>query len=154
MSPSSYSLNDFWPWSYRYNHTNTDSQPLIFELNPSVESQADPTSHSPITHSKSLHTPPNTCISCYSNFQSNTALQEHSKQAGHPSYECTCGSGFSRADSLNRHVRDFLPGTYPCTFCTRHVGNAAFKRKYHLTQHLKGYHKMGNETLRVLLQDG
>ncbi|CAG8960729.1 hypothetical protein HYFRA_00002265 [Hymenoscyphus fraxineus] len=103
------------------------------------------------THFQSPITP-NTCSSCYTVFGSNTSLQDHSKQSGHSSYKCTCGSGFSRIDSLNRHIRDFLPGIYACTFCTRHVGNNAFRRKYHLIQHLKGYHKMGRETLRVLVK--
>lgn len=79
-----------------------------------------------------------------------------------------CEAEFSRLDSLNRHIHDYVATTgnsqeageagsgaqdgaegimqgggrvFPCPYCSKYVDEKAFTRKYHLTQHLEGYHK-------------
>ncbi|KAH8663291.1 hypothetical protein BGZ61DRAFT_522982 [Ilyonectria robusta] len=83
------------------------------------------------------------CIECKESFSTKTALDLHGSQLGHSPFACTCGGRFSRSDVLARHVKSKEVGQpqYPCHFCNRHQGEAAFRRRDHLTQHLVQYHK-------------
>ena len=60
---------------------------------------------------------------------------------------CKCGEVFSRSDVLDRHLNGYVleTGKYPCLYCKRHRGEQSFKRKDHLTQHLRGYHHINND---------
>ncbi|KAM0815464.1 hypothetical protein AB5N19_01258 [Seiridium cardinale] len=39
---------------------------------------------------------------------------------------------------------------FPCTFCKSHRGNLGFRRRDHLVQHLRGYHKFDLEEINQI----
>ncbi|KAI1152973.1 hypothetical protein F4825DRAFT_416896 [Nemania diffusa] len=90
-----------------------------------------------------------TCAECNEIFSSAEQLREHAKGRKHSPYVCSCGVNFARNDVLRRHIASYLKenAKYPCTFCRRHRGKQAFRRKDHLVQHLQGYHKMDPEEI-------
>ncbi|KAI0802325.1 hypothetical protein GGR55DRAFT_454953 [Xylaria sp. FL0064] len=89
------------------------------------------------------------CAECNEAFQDETDLLKHAKYQKHSPYTCSCGIKFARNDVLLRHLKSFTKESakYPCTFCRRHRGKTAFRRRDHLVQHLKGYHKMEPEEI-------
>ncbi|KAI1353317.1 hypothetical protein F5Y01DRAFT_277587 [Xylaria sp. FL0043] len=89
------------------------------------------------------------CAECNEAFQSETELLKHAKNQKHSPYACSCGIKFARNDVLTRHLKSFTKESakYPCTFCKRHRGKTAFRRRDHLVQHLQGYHKMEPEEI-------
>jgi hypothetical protein len=87
------------------------------------------------------------CNECSEHFPHKSALDNHAKQTTHGAYACSCGVTFTRLDVLDRHIQTFNPKTfYPCTYCSKFSGLRAFTRRDHLTQHLRGYHKIENST--------
>ena len=83
-----------------------------------------------------------TCSQCNEVFRSVGRLECHASHEQHTPYMCKCGQRFSRSDVLDRHLSQFVleARKYPCDYCKRHKGESAFRRKDHLTQHLRGYH--------------
>lgn len=74
-------------------------------------------------------------------------LRTHAATTSHRSFNCvldTCNSTFTRDDSLRRHVlsKHLEMQRFPCTMCQKYTGQAAFKRKDHLTQHLRNCHEV------------
>ena len=74
-------------------------------------------------------------------------LQTHGTEALHTPYICVCGKKFSRHADLDRHYIQYIdmslyPG-FPCTYCKKYRGDKAFRRKDHLTQHIRNYHLIG-----------
>ncbi|KAF4636822.1 hypothetical protein G7Y89_g1270 [Cudoniella acicularis] len=109
-------------------------------------------------HCRLTFAAPNTCSKCFAHFRTNSALNNHAKITRHAAYKCTCQATFSRLDCLNRHVQDFVTGpgagAFPCRYCRKHIGDKAFTRKYHLAQHLRGYHKIETELLGTFILMG
>ncbi|KAJ3562280.1 hypothetical protein NPX13_g8621 [Xylaria arbuscula] len=89
------------------------------------------------------------CAECGEISKDESELVSHAKNKKHSPYACSCGVKFARINVLNRHVRSFLKESakYQCTFCKRHRGKNAFRRRDHLVQHLRGYHKMDPEEI-------
>jgi len=87
------------------------------------------------------------CDECNQAFSSDHGLSSHGGRQQHSPYACKCTQKFSRLDVLQRHLSKYQPGqpTYPCSRCKRHTGDKGFKRKEHLTQHLRNYHHIGLE---------
>ena len=82
------------------------------------------------------------CHECFEHFPHKSALDKHATQTQHGGYACGCGGTFTRLDSLDRHIQTSESKTfYPCNYCSK-----VFTRPDHLTQHLRGYHKMENLT--------
>ncbi|KZL68713.1 CROL alpha [Colletotrichum tofieldiae] len=90
---------------------------------------------------------PLTCVECKVKFRYNSKLQEHAIEAQHSPYSCVCGKTFARLDVLNRHLDSLGTGLpkFPCQFCKRHRGKDGFRRRDHLLQHVRGYHKFEAE---------
>ncbi|KAN0099238.1 hypothetical protein V8E51_013013 [Hyaloscypha variabilis] len=87
------------------------------------------------------------CNECSERFPHKSALDNHAKQTQHGAYVCNCGVTFTRLDVLGRHIQTFNRSkSYPCTYCSKFSGPEAFTRRDHLTQHLRGYHKIENST--------
>lgn len=61
-----------------------------------------------------------------------------------------CDSTFTRLDVMNRHYLIHAADTkrYPCPHCKKYKGKYGFKRKDHLTQHLRGYHHIGVDDVK------
>lgn len=80
-------------------------------------------------------------------------LAAHAATTGHAPFACSyksCEREFSRSDSLKRHIAQHLESQprYECPHCYKHNGEKAFKRRDHLTQHLRGYHNIGVDAMR------
>ncbi|KAI1113327.1 hypothetical protein F5Y14DRAFT_442013 [Nemania sp. NC0429] len=65
-------------------------------------------------------------------------------------FKCACGKQFTRLHTLQRHIqatRKHVLPEYPCSKCTAYQGRRGFKRKDHLVQHLRAFHKYDNDRL-------
>lgn len=95
---------------------------------------------------------PNTCMECSESFGSNNALNDHGSIESHTAFMCKCGKGYTRSDVLDRHLKSYQPALrkYTCPHCKSNSGGKSFKRKDHLTQHIRGYHHIGTEGLHHL----
>ncbi|KXH42357.1 hypothetical protein CNYM01_03946 [Colletotrichum nymphaeae SA-01] len=90
---------------------------------------------------------PFACAECSVKFKNKSKLQEHANEAQHNPFACSCGKNFARLDVLNRHLDSLgtdLP-KFPCQFCKSHRGENGFRRRDHLLQHVRGYHKFEAE---------
>jgi hypothetical protein len=86
-----------------------------------------------------------TCHQCDSGFGTRNDLTRHANDFQHKAFVCNhpeCESTFTRYPDLQRHsdLHATDATRHPCTLCKRHRGATAFKRKDHLTQHLRNYH--------------
>ncbi|CAJ2507118.1 Uu.00g083040.m01.CDS01 [Anthostomella pinea] len=96
---------------------------------------------------------------CDLEFDSDLALKDHQHSPharGHcivskDPFTCKCSQEFVKLYSLERHIRDFQDSVpaFSCNECNLHKGNDGFKRKDHLVQHLRVFHKYGPEALAV-----
>jgi hypothetical protein len=94
----------------------------------------------------SLISEPNmhTCAGCMRTFSRVSEIEEHAKRTRHKPFVClACNKGFSRRDAWTRH-RDLHSSLrqYPCNRCDKYRGSDAFRRKDHLRQHLKKFHRL------------
>ncbi|KAI1126555.1 hypothetical protein F5Y10DRAFT_244566 [Nemania abortiva] len=116
-------------------------------------SQFDLANHEQLPHSPSHHPVWDdsaiTCAECNETFNNPSQLRKHAREKKHSPYACSCEVKFARNDVLGRHIASYLKenAKYPCTFCRRHRGKQAFRRRDHLVQHLRGYHKMEPEEI-------
>ncbi|KAK7948073.1 uncharacterized protein PG986_008959 [Apiospora aurea] len=55
-----------------------------------------------------------------------------------------------QVDALHRHIDGYAKDVpkFPCRFCKFHRGKHGFRRRDHLIQHLRGYHKFDDEEVR------
>ncbi|KXH33190.1 hypothetical protein CSIM01_07622 [Colletotrichum simmondsii] len=90
---------------------------------------------------------PFACVECSVEFKNKSKLQEHANEAQHNPFACSCGKNFARLDVLSRHLDSM--GTdmprFPCQFCRSHREENGFRRRDHLLQHIRGYHKFEAE---------
>ncbi|KAK1719746.1 hypothetical protein BDP67DRAFT_131685 [Colletotrichum lupini] len=90
---------------------------------------------------------PFACVECSVEFRNKSKLQEHANEAQHNPFACSCGKNFARLDVLHRHLDSM--GTdmpkFPCQFCKSHRGENGFRRRDHLRQHVRGYHRFEAE---------
>lgn len=94
------------------------------------------------------------CTECGTGKTTLASLNEHAVKNGHSPYNCSyegCLLRFSRSDSVERHRATHLKvqKRYPCTHCGKFQGDKAFKQLDHLTQHLRGYHRIGEDDAQV-----
>lgn len=90
-----------------------------------------------------------TCAECGQVFKNRNQQQLHANDSQHSPFLCACGATFSRLDVLYRHLESHakdLP-KFPCKNCKRHRGKDGFRRRDHLVQHLRSYHKFDNEDI-------
>ncbi len=88
------------------------------------------------------------CSECGVKTHSTGELEWHALRTGHGALLCPqdgCDSTFSRFDVMRRHYLNHAADVqrYPCPHCKKYRGKNGFKRKDHLTQHLRGYHHIG-----------
>jgi len=84
-----------------------------------------------------------TCAQCSQSFSNHEDLGYHASDTGHIAYKChSCDSTFSRRDVMLRHrLKHSTPKIkYSCDHCKKWRAPNGFKRKDHLTQHLRNYH--------------
>ena len=89
-----------------------------------------------------------TCDECMYVGSSQYELGLHASNTGHASFICNydgCEKKFSRLDTYQRHQRTHRHDAkrFPCKYCKTYRGKSAFKRKDHLTQHVRNYHHIG-----------
>ncbi|OTB01347.1 hypothetical protein M426DRAFT_220079 [Hypoxylon sp. CI-4A] len=91
-----------------------------------------------------FHPTPLACVECPITFETNDQLRKHGEQMKHHPYGCTCGRNFTRLDALNRHITSEALNApqFPCEYCYARQGENGFRRRDHLVQHLKHYHKI------------
>ncbi|KAI1313206.1 hypothetical protein F5Y03DRAFT_338402 [Xylaria venustula] len=69
-------------------------------------------------------------------------------------FRCQCGKEFTRLYTLERHIGDskkHLVPKYPCPHeCTAYHGKNGFRRKDHLVQHLRFFHKYKDGELATI----
>ncbi|KAI1324723.1 hypothetical protein F5Y16DRAFT_380207 [Xylariaceae sp. FL0255] len=58
----------------------------------------------------------------------------------------------SRIDVARRHIQSFNKEAdkYPCMYCEQYQGNQGFRRREHLAQHLKVYHRLDQEKIKEI----
>lgn len=88
------------------------------------------------------------CDECKEEFRINHDLRVHATTRRHGAYTCKCTKTFTRSEDVQRHLSKFsskIP-SHPCLYCKRHRGMDGFRRKDHLTQHLRNYHHLELDT--------
>ncbi|KAK8039374.1 hypothetical protein PG993_007785 [Apiospora rasikravindrae] len=90
-----------------------------------------------------------TCAECGQAFSTRAKQQSHGDNSQHSPFLCACGATFSRVDVLHRHMDSYANDVpkFPCKFCKFHRGKHGFRRRDHLVQHLRGYHKFDEEDI-------
>ena len=95
---------------------------------------------------------PNTfkCDECMFVGSSAYELGLHALDEGHLSFVCKhegCEKKFARLDTYQRHGRVHREDAkrFPCKHCKKYRGRNGFKRKDHLTQHIRNYHHIGED---------
>lgn len=88
-----------------------------------------------------------TCAECGQAFRNRSQQQLHADNSQHSPFVCACGARFSRVDVLHRHIDGYAKEgpRFSCRFCKFHRGSHGFRRRDHLVQHLRGYHKFDDE---------
>jgi DNA-directed RNA polymerase subunit RPC12/RpoP len=99
-------------------------------------------------HIREAHGELCTCHECGEIFETQGSLNWHALSMSHAAFKCTegeCQGIFTRLDVYRRHLLSHKDSVtrYPCPHCKRHRGDSGFKRKDHLTQHLRKYHLIG-----------
>ncbi|ESZ92402.1 hypothetical protein SBOR_7210 [Sclerotinia borealis F-4128] len=90
------------------------------------------------------------CHQCGDGFMNTGQLDQHGRNSGHSAYLChypDCVTTTGRIDDLIRHQschKSKVP-RHPCLHCRTYRGNNGFKRKDHLRQHIRNYHKIDME---------
>ncbi|KAF7898192.1 hypothetical protein EAF00_004638 [Botryotinia globosa] len=99
-------------------------------------------------HLKTCHrTTKLACHQCGDLFDNTTSLDNHAHNSGHAAYFCRypdCESTAGRISDLIRHQTCHNKDVprHPCPHCSTYRGNNGFKRKDHLKQHIRNYHKI------------
>ncbi|KAI1366344.1 hypothetical protein F5Y08DRAFT_301400 [Xylaria arbuscula] len=142
-----------WNLGRKFGHDNTARICGVFGCTSSFDHCSTLRVHRGSPHSPRHHLVWNdsaiSCAECGDIAEDESKLISHAKNQKHSPYACSCGVKFARTDALNRHIKSFLKESakYQCTFCKRHRGKNAFRRRDHLVQHLRGYHKMDPEEI-------
>jgi len=100
------------------------------------------------THLQAVHQDIFTCDECMYVGKNQFEVGLHASNTGHASFICKhdgCEKKFSRLDTYQRHQRTHREDAkrFPCKYCRKYRGKNAFKRKDHLTQHVRNYHHIG-----------
>ncbi|KAF2185852.1 hypothetical protein K469DRAFT_664858 [Zopfia rhizophila CBS 207.26] len=108
-----------------------------------------------IQHRKIAHPEIQSCHECKESFDNLATLEDHARATGHTCFFCEhlgCEKTFSRLDSYQRHQKAHQDDVqrHPCKYCRKYRGANGFKRKDHLTQHLRNYHHIGEDEASTL----
>lgn len=124
-----------------------DPPPLQPHIFPTTERKISESHGNSADHESIQPAKSNACLQCNQSFRSTTELGHHARQSQHAAFKCKCGTTFQGIYDLKRHQDRYQPGTpaYPCLYCSRHRGESGFRRKDHLTQHIRNYHHITSD---------
>ena len=102
-------------------------------------------------HMQTMHQGMTSCDQCQEVFMSAGYLELHTIDSGHTAFLCKqedCEKGFTRLDTYSRHQISHQKDAkrFPCKYCKKYRGKNGFKRKDHLTQHVRNYHHIGEDS--------
>ena len=105
-------------------------------------------------HMQTMHQGMTSCDQCQEVFMSAGYLELHTIDSGHTAFLCKqedCEKGFTRLDTYSRHQISHQKDAkrFPCKYCKKYRGKNGFKRKDHLTQHVRNYHHIGEDDISV-----
>ena len=97
---------------------------------------------------RAMHPDVFTCDECMYVGKTLYEIGLHAANTGHASFICKhngCEKKFSRLDTYQRHQQTHREDAkrFPCKYCKKYRGKNGFKRKDHLTQHIRNYHHIG-----------
>jgi uncharacterized Zn-finger protein len=97
------------------------------------------------------------CHECNKNYSSFSQVEIHAFSEDHAAFICPsegCVSTFSRIDVFKRHLIGHREDVkrFSCNYCKKYRGKNGFKRKDHLTQHLRNYHHIGEDSTTNVFQ--
>ncbi|KUJ23274.1 uncharacterized protein LY89DRAFT_177754 [Mollisia scopiformis] len=87
------------------------------------------------------------CNKCQIGFDTPTKLDQHCSSSNHAGYHCpypNCNSECGQSRDLQKHqlIHKKTTARYPCNHCRAYRGMNGFKRKDHLRQHIRKYHRI------------
>ncbi|KAM0723296.1 hypothetical protein Q7P37_001497 [Cladosporium fusiforme] len=81
------------------------------------------------------------CSHCGQWFDGLRSLEEHARRESHKAWRCSdCGKRYSLRTTYQRHRATHKEGTHSCVRCERIGKRKVFKRKDHLTEHVRNCH--------------
>ena len=104
-------------------------------------------------HERLVHPDLPRCGQCSAIADSNRELETHARETDHFAFACKedeCNSKFFEVGVYRRHVRKHQDDAvrFPCRYCRKYRGKEGFKRKDHLTQHIRNYHHIGEDEVK------
>jgi hypothetical protein len=101
-----------------------------------------------LNHVQTTHPELLQCHQCSEKYSSLWWVERHAYTEDHAAFICPsegCVSTFSRIDVFKRHLIGHREDVkrFSCNYCKKYRGKNGFKRKDHLTQHLRNYHHIG-----------
>jgi hypothetical protein len=91
------------------------------------------------------------CSACSKTFSNLRALDKHTQSTSHKAWSCFeagCGKSYARRDTFLRHRSQHSNNSHACLDCKRDGKKKSFKRKDHLSEHIRSCHPKGNDGAR------
>jgi hypothetical protein len=123
--------------------------PLIKSEPLAIASYSCDTDHAPEEETQRLE-----CFACGKTFSHLRALDKHTRSLAHKAWRCRepgCGKSYARRDTFLRHRSTHSDNSHACLDCLRDGKKKAFKRKDHLSEHIRSCHPKCNDGTRSVL---
>jgi hypothetical protein len=94
------------------------------------------------------------CSECSKTFSNLRTLDKHTQSTSHKAWRCRepgCWKSYARRDTFLRHRSTHSDNSHTCLDCLRDGKKKAFKRKDHLSEHIRSCHPKCNDGTRSVL---